>query len=124
MTHPTVAMQSQKLQKDKYPKVVKEEACLQSHYSRLLPEHYLGLANTPRTIKREMHTVLEAKELSIFCSNQSSILHFKYFCMEKRSDSREFLLPVLAQAYSTAESWPLDKTSAEVRCRLVFSLQE
>lgn len=62
----------------------------------------------------------KAKELSVFCSNQSSILHFKYFYMEKRSDSREFLLPVLAQAYSTAESWPLDKTSVEVRCRLVF----
>lgn len=65
MTHPTVVMQSPKLQKDKYPKVVKEEACLRSHYSRLLPEYYLGLANTPRTIKREMHTVLEAKELCL-----------------------------------------------------------
>lgn len=100
--------------------IVKEEACLQSHYSRLLPEYYLGLAHTPRTIKREKHRALEAKELSVFCSNQSSILHFKYFYMEKRSDSREFLLPVLAQAYFTAESWPLDKTSVEVRCRLVF----
>jgi len=40
--------------------------------------------------------------------------------VEKISDSREFLPSVLAQAYSTAEIWTLDKTSLETRCGLSF----